>query len=421
MEEMNMYKPLEGVKVVELSTMVAASSCGRMLADWGAEVIKIETAAGDNFRNFPRTFFVPCTMDENPLFDNLNAGKRGIVLNLKTPEGMEAMHKLLVDADVFLTNTRPEPLKKLGLDYESLKEKYPGLICATITGFGDKGPRANNPGFDTVAFWASSGFNADMSVDSPGSYPVYGSAGPGDIITAMGLNYAITAALYKKKETGLGDHVSTSLYGTALWCFNIMATATEEQYGYTYPKKREESAPTGSSFKCKDGEWVMTTMVGAQIAAKWGALCRALELDDLADDPRYNNDIGQRTPEYRKYLIGRFEEAYAKIDSDEICRRLKAADIVHDKLGHYKDMEKSEQAWANEFIHKVTCPNGKTSILARPAMRSAKMGIPEWQRGPMLGEHTDEVLTELGYNAEEISAMKEKGAAVQIDMSQYVK
>ena len=155
------YRPLEGVKVLELSTMVAAGSCGRMLADWGATVIKVEAESGDMFRNFPKTFLVPCTMDENPLFDNLNAGKRGIVLNLKTPEGMEAMHRLLAEADVFLTNTRVKALKKLGLDYDSLKDKYPRLIEANISGFGEKGPKKDNPGFDTVAFWASSGFNAD--------------------------------------------------------------------------------------------------------------------------------------------------------------------------------------------------------------------------------------------------------------------
>lgn len=137
------YRPLDGIKVVELSTMVAAGSCGRMLADWGADVIKIETSSGDMFRNFPKTFFVPCTMDENPLFDNLNAGKRGIVLNLKTSEGMEAMHRMLAEADVFLTNTRPKALQRLGLDYENLKEKYPKLIVANISGFGDKGPKNN--------------------------------------------------------------------------------------------------------------------------------------------------------------------------------------------------------------------------------------------------------------------------------------
>ena len=417
MGESTDYRPLEGIKVVELSTMVAAGSCGRMLADWGAEVIKVESAGGDMFRSFPKTFFVPCTMDENPLFDNLNAGKRGIVLNLKTQGGMDAMHRLLADADIFLTNTRPKALERLGLDYASLKEAYPKLIMANVNGFGEKGPKKANPGFDTVAFWASSGFNADMMVDGPDSYPVYSSAGPGDIVTAMGLCYAITAALYKRSQTGLGDHVSSSLYGTALWCFHIMAVATEKQYGYTYPKTRENSAPTGAPFRTKDNEWVMTTIL--QIEKQWPILCNALGVPELGTDPRYNTAIKQRDPEVRKYLMKRFEEIYKTKTADEWCRILTDADIVNDRLAHYKDMETSEQAWANEYIHEVTCPNGKKSILVRPAMRSEKMGIPQWKRGPMLGEHTEEVLREYGYTDEQIEEMKKEEAAVQLDVSGY--
>ena len=411
------YRPLEGVKVLELSTMVAAGSCGRMLADWGATVIKVEAESGDMFRNFPKTFLVPCTMDENPLFDNLNSGKRGIVLNLKTPEGMEAMHRLLAEADVFLTNTRVKALKKLGLDYDSLKDKYPRLIEANISGFGEKGPKKDNPGFDTVAFWASSGFNADMMVEGPGSYPVYSSAGPGDIVTAMGLCYAITAALYKRTQTGKGDRVSSSLYGTALWCFHIMSVATEERYGYQYPKTREVSAPTGAPFRTKDNQWVMTTIL--KIEEQWPVLCNVLGVPELGTDPRYNTALCQRDPEVRKYLMKRFEEIYATKTADEWCKLLTEADIVNDKLAHYKDMEHSQQAWENEYIHEVTCPNGGKSILVRPAMRSDRMGIPTWKRGPMLGEHTEEVLKEIGYTDEQIKAMEEKKAAVQIDTTQF--
>jgi crotonobetainyl-CoA:carnitine CoA-transferase CaiB-like acyl-CoA transferase len=401
---MKSYKPLEGIKVIELSTMVAASSCGRMLADWGAEVIKIETEQGDMFRYFPKTFMVPCTEDENPLFDNLNANKKGIVINLKTTEGLKIMHQLLSDADVFLTNTRPKALKKLGLDYDSLKVKYPGLICATITGFGDKGPKADHPGFDTVAFWASSGFNADMMVDGPDSYPVYSAAGPGDIITAMALFSAISSALYKKSQTREGDHVTSSLYGSALWCFHIMAVATEEQYGYKYPKSRYESAPTGSPFRTKDNEWVMTTILNYDM--HWSRLCKVLGVEELIDDPRYNNPVGQRNPENRAYLMKRFEKIYETRTADEWTKALTEADIVNDKLAHYKDMEHSEQAWANDFIHEVTCPNGNKSILVRPSMKSERMGIPEFNRGPMIGEHTKEILSSLGYSTQEINDLK---------------
>ena len=407
------YRPLEGIKVVELSTMVAASSCGRMLADWGCEIVKIETDKGDMFRNFPKTFFVPCTDDENPLFDNLNAGKRGIVLDLKTPEGMEAIHRMLAGADVFLTNTRPNALKRLGLDYDSLKERYPKLIHASLNGFGEKGPKANNPGFDTVAFWASSGFNVDMSLEGPNSYPVYGSAGPGDIITAMGLCYAIAAALFKRTQTGQGDRVYSSLYGTALWCFHIMTVSTEERYGNKFPKRRDNSAPTASAFRTQDGEWVTTTLL--KIEEQWPKLCHVLGVDQWAHDPRFCTSEAQRDPEVRKYLMEEFAKIYATKTAAEWCRLLTEADIVNDRMAHFSDMEKSEQAWANDFIHEVTCPNGSKSVLVRPSMRSERMGLPEWKRGPMLGEHTREVLAELGFSQEEIEEMRAKRIARQHD------
>lgn len=142
-------------------------------------------------------------------------------------------------------------------------------------------------------------------------------------------------------------------------------------------------------------------------------------IPELGTDPRYNTALRQRDPEVRKYLMKRFEEIYATKTADEWCKLLTEADIVNDKLAHYKDMEHSQQAWENEYIHEVTCPNGGKSILVRPAMRSDRMGIPTWKRGPMLGEHTEEVLKEIGYTDEQIKAMEEKKAAVQIDTTQF--
>ena len=200
----NCYKPLEGVKVVELATMMAAPSCARYLADWGADVIRIEQKKGDNYRTYPPVMGMPNAQDCNPLYDNVNAGKRGIVLDIKTPEGMEAMHRLLAKSDVFVTNNRPKALEKNGLDYDSLKDKYPGLIMAQISSYGLKGPQADQPGQDTIAFWVSTGFNADMMVQTDNSFPVYGTSGQGDFITALGLAYAVVCALYRKRRPARG-------------------------------------------------------------------------------------------------------------------------------------------------------------------------------------------------------------------------
>ena len=217
-------RPLEGVKIVELSTYVAASSCGRMLADFGADVIKVEAPSGDGFRNFPRAYKSPCTEDCNPLFDTLNAGKKSLVLNLKTEEGMKIFHRMLAEADVFMTNTRNQSLVPMGLDYETLRVKYPRLVIANLVAYGEKGDEVNRPGYDTMALWTRGCFTHDISVDNEGHYcPTIPMMGAGDIACAMGLMGAIVSALYAREKTGQGDRVSISLYGTALWLGSIIA------------------------------------------------------------------------------------------------------------------------------------------------------------------------------------------------------
>ena len=417
---MEQYKPLKGVKVVELSLMVASASCGRMMADWGADVIKLEnTKGGDNFRKWPLSIGAPADDDFDPIFDNLNANKRAVSIDTRTKEGQEIVYRLLEDADVFLTNLRTEALGKQGLDYDTLKEKFPKLVMCQLDGYGPKGEEAGRPGYDNTAFWARGGFMYSQAVygDSNDTYPVYMPMGFGDTTCALGMMAATVSAVLSAKQTGKGDRVSSSLYGTALWCFHIMSVATEERYGYQYPKTREVSAPTGAPFRTKDNQWVMTTIL--KIEEQWPVLCNVLGVPELGTDPRYNTSLRQRDPEVRKYLMKRFEEIYATKTADEWCKLLTEADIVNDKLAHYKDMEHSEQAWENEYIHEVTCPNGGKSILVRPAMRSDRMGIPTWKRGPMLGEHTEEVLKEIGYTDEQIKAMEEKKAAVQIDTTQF--
>ena len=409
------YKPLAGVKVLELSTMMAAPSCGKYLADWGAEVIKIEKGIGDNYRIYPPTMGIPSVPDCSPLYDNVNGGKRGIVLDIKQPEGMEAMHKLLGWADVFLTNNRPQALAKNGLDYDSLKEKYPSLIVAQISSYGLKGPQANAPGQDTIAFWVSTGFTADMMVETDNSYPVYGSSGTGDFVTGIGLAFAIVCALYKRKETGLGDYVVNSLYGMGLWCNSNYNIGCLPQYTWTMPKTRDSSAPGSSPFRCKDGEWFMSTIV--DVKAHWPRFCNAIGKPEWIEP--YGTPALQRSVEVRSKLMRECEKIFLTKTSKEWDEIFTKYDIVHDVLAHYGDFAKKEQAKVNGYAFDVTYPNGHETTLIRPPMWSEKMGVPEFVPGPMVGQHTEEVLAELGYTAEQIKDMEAKGAVTQIDLSKY--
>mgnify|MGYP000920510962 FL=1 len=402
---MSSSKPLQGIKVIELATYLAAPTCARVLGDWGADVIKVEAPSGDIWRKYGVNLGTPIAPDENPLFDIPNANKKSLVLDLKQEKGMEVLHKLLAQADVFVTNNRLSPLKKMGLDYETLKAKYPQLIYALITGFGEVGPDSGKPGFDTVAFWASGGFMADMRVDNPGSYPIYTPAGVADILCGTLLFGAISAALLAREKTGKGDKVSTSLYGSAVWGMGIMNTITQEKYGYAYPKKRYESKPTAISYACADGEWMMISVL--EYTRYFRSLCTVLGVPELADDPRFTEEKTMMIPENKAALVKIFEERFASKTSAEWDKLLTEADIVHDRLIHYKEITKNEQARVNHFVEEVTFGNGTKAWLPRPSVLSENLGLPEYKLSPALGADTRSILTDLGYSEAEINKMLE--------------
>jgi len=395
----NINKPLSGYRVVELSSYIAAASCSRILAEWGADVIKVESTSGDAFRYFGPTMSTPANDEENPFWDVLNSNKRGVALNLKAPEGKKIFYELLEKADVFLTNIRPEALVKLKLDYENLKNKYPRLIYALLTGFGEKGPDAALPGFDVVAFWARSGFLVDLV--KPDEYPLYSPAGFGDMTVGGTLFGGICAALLNRQKTGRGDKVSIALYGSAIWFAGVVITSTQERYGNKYPKTRLEGNPLAIPYRCKDGEWIMLSVL--EIERYWPAFCEALGREELLTEERFKSR--QNILDHRSELIPILEETFASKDRDEWVKILKEADIVHARLQHFRDIPKDEQAWANDFVYEKTFANGEKAILPSTPIRFHEGGPPLRQRGPLLGEHTREVLKELGYSSEQIEEM----------------
>ena len=410
--DMKGHKPLQGVKVVELSLMVAAASCGRMMADWGADVIKVEnTKGGDNFRKWPLGIGAPADDDYDPLFDNLNANKRAISLDTKTPAGREVMYRLLSGADVFLTNLRNEALKKSGLDYDTLHAKFPKLVMAQLDGYGEKGDEAGRPGYDNTAFWARGGFLYSQSVygDSSDTYPVYMPMGFGDVTCAMGMMAATVSAVLAARQTGKGDRVSLSLYGTAIWLANILISGS--QYGFHLPKRREDSSPFGAPFKCSDGRWFMPQIVNFVRDSE--LFFKLLGADDMIGDPRYASRANFNKVEINKPVIERFEKIFATKTAQEWQKLFSDADLSCEILYGYDDILNDPQAIANDFIYKMEYANGKSSVLVRSCLRSQEMGLPEFRRGPMLGEHSTEILRELGYGGEEIRAMLDRGDVKQ--------
>lgn len=398
-------KPLEGIRVIELANYVAAPIVGRIFADMGAEVIKIEGRGGDAWRatslNHTRT-----EEEENPLFDLFNVGKKSITLNIKSEEGRKVLFDLLEDADVLVTNTRNQSLVKLGIDYESIKERFPRLIYATLTGYGYEGPDCNAPGFDNIAFWSRSGFAVDMMIDSKGSYPCNSRYAMGDTVAGSFFFGSIMTALFQRERTGKGDFVTMSLYSAGIWMSAGSIVMSEKPYEHTFPEPRCFGIPMNSAYRCADGEWIRCTIFeyeryGAKFFEALGLTdeIAALGVTDLASSMDNADKI-----------VPMIEEAFAKKTCAEWQKILKDLDIVNGRMAHFRDVWQDEQAWANEYIQEYACRNGEKRILMTCPVRLGSQGAFKVGAPILTGEHTEQVLSDLGYTQEQIEELKAKKA-----------
>ena len=400
-----MSRPLSGVKVVELATFVAGPVTGRLLADLGAEVIKVERPDGDAWRVTgvsyrPERF----TDDENPVFDIYNAGKKHVSLNLKSEAGMEAFHRLLADADVFVTNTRPNALKRLGLSYDDLKERYPGLIFAILLGYGEEGPYARMPAFDTSAFWAKSGFLLDLAADGEGYSPVQPPFSMGDTVTGYMLMGEICAALYRKKETGLGDCVRAGLYHNSIFTMGTMAIISQPPFGQVFPKIRAMHSAPGGDYCCADGKWIY--MSG--YADRNAVVHTMLGLEWMTEDPRFATPADRARNRQAYYECVR--DAFLSQTSDYWIKKAKEYDLPLVRMGHFSEISQDEQAWANDYLEEVTFRSGNVDVMPRSPIEMESVGKLETVPAPAIGADTETVLKRLGYTEAELAEMSRSGA-----------
>ncbi|MBC8574947.1 CaiB/BaiF CoA transferase family protein [Yanshouia hominis] len=398
-------KILEGIKVVELANYVAAPIIGRICADMGAEVIKIEGRGGDAWRatsaGHTQTGF-----DENPLFDLFNVGKKSLSLNMKNEKGKEIFFQLLKGADILVTNTRNQSLVKLGIDYDSIKNRFPRLIFVTLTGYGYEGPDCNAPGFDNIAFWSRPGFSADMAIDSAGSYPVNSRYAMGDTIAGTTLFGAVMAALYQREKSGRGDFVTMSLYGAGIWNFGGSIVMAEKPYCHEFPEKRNFGIAMNLAYRCADGEWIR---------------CTIFEYDRYAHKFYEALDVTEQMAslgvtslpimmEKAESIVPIYERVFATKPSSEWLKIFSDLDIVCGRLNHFGDVLEDQQAWANEYLQTYRCTNGAERILPTAPVRFGSQGALKVGKPVMFGENNQEVLAALGYSLEEIQKISDAGA-----------
>jgi len=348
---------------------------------------------------------MPYEDDENLGFDMSNMNKRFVTLDLKQDKGMEVIGKLLSDADVFVTNVRTKSLVKLGLDYDTLRVKYPKLVFAHCLGYGEKGPEKDTAGFDVTCYMARGGVYG--TTVNKGDAPMIPTNGFGDFQVSICLASGVCAALFNRQRTGRGDKVTVSLHHAA--AFMLSTAVVSAQYGNAYPKSRfEVNCPTNNVYKTKDQKWL--AMCAPQYDRDYNKIMALLGREDLKDNADYSNCDHMNAMGKNAEVVGIIDEAIAKLNLKDVIKLFKENDIPCEACYEPKDMYEDEQVWANGIMTKLDCPSGKRNIATNP-VKFESLSEPDYRVSSAQGTHTIEVMKELGYSGAEIQDCLASGAA----------
>jgi len=337
------------------------------------------------------------------LSQNINRNKRSVTLDISKESGRKIIHKMLETADVFLHNFRQREIEKFGLEYESLSQRNPGLVYASLTGYGRNGPDRDLPAFEGSAYFARSGML--HAIQSPGQPPMLHPLCLGDYPTGMCLAYGIMTALLIREKTGVGQEVDASLFNTGVFAISadINASLITGQDRQALDRKDVTNA-VGNSYQTKDGRWFRLVM--SQPDPYWSRLCQAIEREDLIDDPRFS-EFQPRLDNFRE-LFKIMEEAFLSKTLDEWKVRLDKAGLPWAPVQSLPDVCNDPQARANDFFTTLDHPEyGRIELVANPI----KLGKtkPAMRPAPQFGQHTEEVLLEYGYTWEDIAQFKQEG------------
>jgi crotonobetainyl-CoA:carnitine CoA-transferase CaiB-like acyl-CoA transferase len=381
--------PLAGVRVVELAIVIAGPAAGAVLSDMGAEVIKLESREGDVQRG-----------NLNPAYFSLdNRNKRSVSVNLKSDAGREIAYRLLDQADVFLSNIRASALRRLGLDYDTVAARNPRLIYALVTGYGNTGPFADKPGFDLGGYWSRSGVAAALVGE--GNEPMIPRPGIGDHPTAMNLVAGVNAALYQRERTGQGQFVTTSLLRSGMYTIASDLAGVLNGMNPEIGMRRMLYNPLFACYQAGDGKWFW--LLGFQPSRHWAGLCRAVGRPELADDKRFRSH--HALIENRNEALAILDSEFAKHSRDEWAEIFTEHDVWWDPVLVPAEAVDDPAVVASRGIWPV---EGGSTIASPVDFSSCPP--PPVRRAPETGEHTEEVLLEMGYDWDQIVALKDDGA-----------
>ncbi|GCL60968.1 CaiB/BaiF CoA transferase family protein [Pseudaquabacterium pictum] len=397
--------PFQGLKVIDCASFIAAPVAATLLADLGADVVKVEPPGGDPHRTLSQR--VGCladsvAADNNFVWDLNSRHKRSIVLDLKQPAGQAVLHRMAQQADVFITNL-PLPVRaRLAIDADTLLALNPRLVVASMTAYGETGPEAPKSGFDVTAYWARAGLMDLVRADhtAPPTRPV---PGMGDHPSAVTLFAAITTALYRRERTGRGGLVSTSLMANGLWSNAIQVQA--QLAGARYPQRLPRSHatnPLSNIYQAGCGRWL--SMVILNEPRQLGPLLHTLDLDHLQDDPRLATAASREA--HGPDIVAQFDAAFARHDLATWRRKLDAAGITFGVVGTLADMDDDEQMRAAGALVPYGHRAGTT--VAAPILLHGSTPRPPGP-APGLGEHSRTLLAEAGYDDAQIAHLLHSG------------
>jgi len=398
-----------GVKVVELAQWVFVPVAGALLADWGAEVIKIEhPRLGDGYRGLVSQGILQTSGGVNQSMEMANRGKRSVGLDVKTPEGRELLLRLVADADVFLTNYLPSVLDRLGLSVAELREVNPNLIYARGHGFGVRGPDADKGAYDSTAFWARGGIGATLTPsDLP--RPIGQRGAFGDRNGAVQLAFGIAGALFRRERTGQPSVVDVSLLATAMWTLaSDVISALQGKFtgsGPSEPDRRDQAPnPLTNIFPTSDGRWI--NLVFLQADKDWPHLCRAIGRPELAQDPRFDGMAARA--EHRGELVALLDEVFRSRTYREWCETFADERFPWAPFQTVPELIEDRQVAANGYIGEVQVEGGEPFRLPTGAVQFDEQPAA-LRRGPEHGQDTEEVLLGLGCSWEDIAKLKDAG------------
>lgn len=394
---------LKGMKVIDMASFVAGPTCAKILAEYGADVIRIEALVGDDKTRDVGKNAMGIKNGDLVLYDLVNGNKKQLALDTRRPEGLAILKKLLETADVFVCHLRQNNMERLGLDWENLHKTYPGLIYANVTGYGTKGPYADRGGFDSVAYVSRAGVHTGAEREGTKPYMPY--AGQGDIPTGSYLAMGVMAAYINKLRTGKGEMVTANLYGAGIWAGAFPIITAQEPYNVPWPKDPMDTfSPLYNIYQCADGHWV--TICGNGWEVPWPKFIHYAGWDEewLTKYPHMVD----------AYMNGRkLSEEMARWmatkNYDEVDDILSKSDIPHDVCQSYREVAQDPVAFEADLMQEIHYPrSGSTVRIPRSPVHFHEAGLPETVSAGVPGEDTMDVLTSYGFSEEEIRKLADE-------------